>query len=352
MDFQLIIAVRCREDGSVIEVLQDDLGLAALFRAGTSLRSIVEPGSVPAAEQFVREIRENGVALEIGLAIRSADASASLFIAGCRTQSGIHLIGTRESLTRETLLRELASLSNGAGESGLTPDALLALTAHDVRNHLNGILAATQYLLDDAAMLLEPEHVTLLRSIESSGRDMFRVIDDVMQVSLLESSATVLDIQPTDVIALVRKTLSSNRSLAERKKVRLELAPATAVPPVAADPARIERVINSLLASITDSTASGGNVEVSFAAKEQQVLLFVRVENSSMSPEQVRAVFDVAYPSMEGVKPGTVLAFRVISRIVEEHGGSLEVESATEAGFTIRLALPISAGTRMRYHGV
>src|ERR1051326_1689258 len=112
MDFQPIIAVRCRENGVLIEVLHDDLGLAPVFRPGTPLRAIVEPASVPDVERLLREIHEIGAALDIRLAIGHSAATNSLLASGCRTQRGIELIGARQSLTRESLLREVASQSN------------------------------------------------------------------------------------------------------------------------------------------------------------------------------------------------------------------------------------------------
>jgi signal transduction histidine kinase len=349
MDSQTAITVICRPSGDVVEVLHDDLGLGACFGPGTSLKSIVEPDSAVAAQRLLREIRENGVAFDVKVQIQCQGMGISLLLSGYRSDGAIHLIGAMQPLSRENLVHAFAKHLSPQKESTLTHTALLALTAHDLRNHLNGILAASQYLLDDAAEHLEPEHVTMLRSIESSGRDMFRVIDDVMQVAMLESTTRTLELKRTDIVALVRKSVSANRSRAERKNVRLGLTPATAVPFIAADPARIDRMIDRLLASVIDS-APGGMIEFSFAMGDQQTLVLVRVEGSNISGEQLRSILNVSHPSIEGVKARTVLAFRVMKRIVEELGGSIDVDSATSKELTITLALPMWGEVPVRSH--
>src|SRR5205814_9114055 len=125
------------------EVLHDELGLMSCFQPGVSLTAIAEPGSLPEAVRLLREIRENKLALDFKLDIALTGTVLSVFISGYRTGRGIHLIGTKEPLTRESLFHELVGwqVSNSGPESkvAFSRDALLAITAHDLRNHLNGI---------------------------------------------------------------------------------------------------------------------------------------------------------------------------------------------------------------------
>jgi len=76
-----------------------------------------------------------------------------------------------------------------------------------------------QYLLDDAGYLLDEQHLALLQSIEASSRSMLRLIDDVIELSQIESGKLRLDIQSTDIQPLMNRALLQNQAAAERKKV-------------------------------------------------------------------------------------------------------------------------------------
>lgn len=356
MASQAAIAVLCRSDGTFIDVLHDELGLTSCFQPGASITAIVEPGSLPEAVRLLREIREGKLVLDFHLDIALADTLVSLFVCGYQTDRGVHLIGAREPLTRESLFRELTGLtdqgSHGKPASGskynkevfLYFNALLAVTAHDLRNHLNGILAASQYLLEDAVALLEPEHVTLLRSIESSSRATFGLIDDVLEVSTMELANKGCDLRPTDILALIKKSLSLSLAHADRKKVSMELVPPEAVPLIVADPVQIGRAIDTLLTNTIESSSPAGKIEISVAVKAERLMIAVRVEKTAWSAVRLRSLFQPSQSSIQGVKAVTVLGFRIMSRIVTDHGGAIHVDGDAGTGLTITVALPISGG--------
>ena len=79
------------------------------------------------------------------------------------------------------------------------PLQLLELAAHDLRNPISGILAAGQYLLEDAGAVLDEQHLAMLQSIDSSSRTMLRLIDDVIELANLESGELRLEIRATEI---------------------------------------------------------------------------------------------------------------------------------------------------------
>ena len=356
MESQTAIEILCRVDGTVIEVLRDELGLAPCFPPGGSLTAAVEPGCLPDAVRFLRAIREDRSALDCRLRIALPTEVIPLFFLGYQNDGGITIAGARELLSREQLVQDLTrsmdrsaqgfqeSHPNPEDRGDLHRDALLALTAHDLRNHLNGILAASQYLLEDAATLLEAEHVTLLQSIESSGRSMFDEIDEVLEASAIESGNVKPDLKPINVLALIKKNISSNQARAERKKVRLELMAAEALPPIMADPIRVNRVVEILLTRSIDACSAGGRIEIAVGVRDQNVVLSVRSEKTAFSVEGMQSVFHPDQKLIQGVsgKAGTVLAFRLAQRIVEAHGGTIGVEGDARTGLIFTVTLPIA----------
>ena len=360
MGFEPAIAIRCNPGGAIVDVLLDELGLKPRFLPGRYLTSIVEPGSSEAVARLLREIRENGLAEEIPVRIGLGNDVLPLLFLGYYADPGINLIGARKPLTRKDLLRALARFadrgpdvrqapgSSASRATELSERVVLALTAHDLRNHLNGILAASQYLLADAARLLEAEHVTLLQSIESSGRALYKLVDNILDASAIESEGIKLELLPTDVVALIHQKLSISRIYADRKQVRMELVSSSPVPLIMTDPARINWVIDTLLSNCIESSSPGGRVELSVAAKDERVMISLWIEHGGRSAEDLSRVLDFQRRGTKGIKGGTVLAFQIIKRIMEEHRGTIHVEGNAHTGLTITLVLLFSGQSPVR----
>jgi K+-sensing histidine kinase KdpD len=348
MASQPTIALLLRPPGVVVKVLRDDLGLESCFALGTSLVSLVEGASLPEAVRLLQEIRENGTALDFEIGIVCKSTAVELIFSGYRTERGIHLIAARDTLSRESLLYELTrSVAEPESAFDLSRDALLALTAHELRNHANGVLAASQYLADDAASLLEPEHMPLLRSIEASGRAMLGVIDDVLEVAGRGPGSWELQLTPTDIFDLIQKQLPLVHAQAEVKRVRLELTPAVEATMVLADPVRVQRVIDTLLNIAVAFANSRAKIEISVAKAGANVETSVVLEKPTQPAERLRAILDPSRREIKGLKAATVLAFRIMHHIVEQHGGQVRIEGDDQR-MTISVSMRASAGLHAR----
>jgi K+-sensing histidine kinase KdpD len=350
MGHQATIAFLAQPTGSIIAVLHDELGLTTCLESGSLFKAILDPRSVPHAALFLDTIQKDGFAFGCKLNVVCADGPMSLIFLGCKSDCGMFIIGSREALSRKSLVQELTAIVDHYAAQLQTPEesryasALLAATAHELRNPLNGILAASQYLLDDAAHLLKPEHITLLRSVESSGRAMFRLIDDLIEASATESGELKLVPAPTDILDLIRKNLSLNRLSAARKEIRMELSSAGDLPLIPLDPVSISRVVDNLLTKCIQSSWPGGRIEIYVGIEERQAIISVQSEKSNLSAEELRFLSSSLQGGMSGlpkVKPSEIIAFRMVNKIVERHGGNIQVESNAGKGLTFILALPI-----------
>src|SRR5258708_9289773 len=105
--------------------------------------------------------------------------------------------------------------------AGFDPIQLLEIAAHDLRNPISGILAAGQYLLEDASPLLDEQHLAMLQSIDSSSRSMLRLIDDVIELANIESGELRLDIKATEIQPLMHQAVSASHAVANRERVPL-----------------------------------------------------------------------------------------------------------------------------------
>jgi len=226
---------------------------------------------------------------------------------------------------------------------------LLELAAHDLRNPLGGILASAQYLLEDCVGVLEPHHLKVLGAIEFSARSMLRLLEEMIEISTIESGAARLDLRSTDIGSMVEQVVSMNRTLADSERVNLELKVDGQVPAVISDPVKLSKALGGLLMNAIRSSRAGGVVEVLVGAQGKHATIRVRENGRGSSTDTLRALFQT--PEGTRSKRGLAVerAARVLAnakRIVEAHRGAIRVETDGHQQPEVTLMLPSSmAGT-------
>jgi signal transduction histidine kinase len=226
------------------------------------------------------------------------------------------------------------------------PIQLLEVAAHDLRNPISGILAASEYLLDDASSVLDEHHLAMLQSMESSSRSMLRLIDDVMELSNIESGKLRLDIGTSAVQPLLSRALLLNQVAAERKKVRLDVESEGFAPMLSLDidPVRMLSAIDSLLASTIKLGRPGSRITIGVGSGAGRATISLRTAGSGISAITLRSLlnpFRKGRPSRPSVEGGTALALAKAKRIIEAHGGVLRVEGGEDRELVIKLTLPL-----------
>ncbi len=257
---------------------------------------------------------------------------------------------TRKNSTERsgrTRPRQIAVLPAGIRKrAGFNPIQLLEIAAHDLRNPISGILAAGQYLLEDAGALLDEQHLTMLQLIDSSSRSMLRLIDDVIELANIESGELRLDIKTAELQPLMNQAVSMSQAAADRKRVRLVMdsdgmAP---LPPLSIDPVKIFHVIDSLLASTVKFSRPGSRIEIGVGSRAGKATIWLRTDGSGISAGALRSLFNpfrknrATRPGIEG---GAALSLAKTKRIIEAHGGVTHVHSGEAKELTIRLTLPL-----------
>ncbi len=223
---------------------------------------------------------------------------------------------------------------------------LLEVAAHDLRNPISGILAAGQYLADDAGSVLDEHHLALLESIDCSGRSMLRLIDDVIELSHIESGTLRLDIQATDIQPLLHRAILSSQPAADRKKIKVDVLTGTnrSVPALDIDAARVFRAIDSLVTNTIKLTRAGSRIEITSGVRAGKAIISLRTDGSNLAARDVRALFNPFKKSRvtrPGVESGTALGLAKVKRIIEVHGGAMRVQGGKGTEWTIQMTLPL-----------
>jgi signal transduction histidine kinase len=223
---------------------------------------------------------------------------------------------------------------------------MLGMVAHDLRNPLSGILNATEYVLEDAAGLLGENDLALLQAIESTSRFMLRLIDDMVEISAIESGKLQLDRKPTDIISLIEQVLSLTRPMAERKQIGIDVTASSELPQVRVDSTKMYRVIDNLVTNAIKFSGPGGRVRIRVYPNDGFVKVSVQDQGPGIPAHELKAVFKLFHKgrlASASKAAGTGLGLAISKRIVEAHGGELLLESKVGKGSTLTVSLPASA---------
>jgi signal transduction histidine kinase len=232
---------------------------------------------------------------------------------------------------------------------------LIAAVSHDLRTPLTTIRAMVEAVTD--GVVDDPQEIQrYLGQVRGEVHYLGRLIDDLFELSQIESGTLTLRFAPTRLADLVANTLAPYLAHAREASVRLEPAVSPELPPVWADPARLGRVLRNLVDNALRHTPPGGVVRVA-AQFVGEVgggrALRVSVEDSGpgLSLEERERVFERFYRGQpartrEGSPQraaGAGLGLAIARGLVQAHGGHIWAESAATGGAAFRFTVPLAA---------
>ena len=224
----------------------------------------------------------------------------------------------------------------------------LGTAAHDLRNPLGVIQGFASFLLEDAADRMEPEHRMFLERIHGSSESMLHLVNDLLDIARIESGALDLNLQPTDPREFVRNAVELNRVLAGKKQIQIgdEYDPAVGAIPM--DVPKMEQVLNNLLGNAIKFSEMGTQivVRVSVRPNGDGVAISVRDQGQGIPAAELKQIFRPFTRASTRATAGersTGLGLAIVNRIVQGHGGTIEVASEVGHGSTFTVLLP---GTR------
>jgi signal transduction histidine kinase len=161
----------------------------------------------------------------------------------------------------------------------------------------------------------------------------------------VEAGAVRFRVQPTDLVALVRQDLMLNRVMAERKGLQLNLVTDNSAPLVLIDPPNMYQVIDNLVANAIRLSYRDDTIEVRTRVQDNLAILSVRDHGVNIPAEELNTAPKPLSETCKEVPSnaaGLSLGLVVVTRIVECHGGHVQMESEPGKGSTFTVSLPIS----------
>jgi PAS domain S-box-containing protein len=230
---------------------------------------------------------------------------------------------------RSAVAIENARLYRASVEATQRRDQVLGVVAHDLRNPLAAILMKT------SARSRTPNEV-----IHRAAKRMNRLIEDLLDVSLIEMGQLSIQGAPLSGGELVVEAVETQKMLATSSSVELRLDVGEDVAEVWGQHDRLLQVFENLIGNAIKFTAAGGWITVGAASNDQEVVFWVADSGVGIEAGDLPHVFDRFWQATRGDRRGAGLGLPITKGIVEAHGGHVWVESTLGQGSTFFFSIP------------
>jgi signal transduction histidine kinase/DNA-binding response OmpR family regulator len=351
-------------------------GLALLLGLWLSMR-ILRPLRAlgAAAESLARGESGTRVALDTGDEVGTLGRRFNEMAAALATSRGqleqrvrertLELERANEELTaqREELIvqraelqaqqRELELKSDQALRADRLKSEFLANMSHELRTPLNSIIGFSELLMDEAGNSLGDRHKAFMDDVLASGRHLLALINDILDLSKIEAGQMDLDrhpVPPGDAISEAAQAMTLSLQKRGQRLVRREEARR----PILADRGKLMQVLLNLLSNAVKFSPPQTEVEIGCEEQGLMVRFWVRDRGIGIGGELKSRLFQ---PFVQGENPltkkhqGTGLGLAICRRLVEQHGGSIGVDSRPGEGSTFWFTMPAAEPARIGGNG-
>lgn len=230
-------------------------------------------------------------------------------------------------------------------------DQFLANTSHELRTPLVGMTGLLESVLEDPQSL-SSENVRKLNLVYSSSQRLTRLINDILDLSRLRKQELPINWTSVDLQGLCRKVIGLFAKLSEGKTLELE-APASPVPPVWADEARLEQVLINLVGNAVKFTPEGW-IRLRLIPSGAMVTMEVADSGIGIPEDRQQAVFESfsqASPEISRDYGGTGLGLTISRELLKAMDSGLKLVSSPGRGstfsFSLKSAAPVEAVSRV-----
>ncbi|MGB5183533.1 MAG: GAF domain-containing protein, partial [Xanthobacteraceae bacterium] len=241
------------------------------------------------------------------------------------------------------LFDEIQEKSRQLEEASQHKSQFLANMSHELRTPLNAILGYTELMADGAYGEPSEKMSAVLKRLESNGRHLLGLINDVLDLSKIEAGQLALELSDYSVQDIAQTVRSTLEPLAADKKLEFKVEVAPRLPSGRGDGRRLTQVLINLVGNAIKFTDTG---EVAIKAEASNGSFYVSVRDtgpgiSAADQAKLFQEFQQADNAITKKKGGTGLGLAISKRIIEMHGGRIWIDSTVGEGSTFSFTVPV-----------
>jgi Signal transduction histidine kinase len=260
------------------------------------------------------------------------------------------LMGEYASLLGDAVLRHRARVAEHSARieaelASRVKSEFIANMSHELRTPLNTVIGFSKLLCEhDRRRLPDKEIVEYAQLINDSAGHLLSVINDILDISKMQSGRYTLDAREIHIEDVLRASLASFRTHAAEANIVLEARIPAELPPVRGDTVKLRQIFTNLISNAIKFTLNGGTVLAeALRLADGGVLVIVRDTGVGMTEEELKVAL-TPFGQVDGGKSrwreGTGLGLPIAKALIELHGGELHVGSVKGQGTEVAVVLP------------
>ncbi len=228
--------------------------------------------------------------------------------------------------------------------------SVIATVSHQLKTPLTSLRMSIHLLLEERVGYLNEQQADLLFAAREECERLVHILDDLLDLSRIESGKAHLDFLPVTPLRLVTEGIEPFLVQARDHAVAIVAVVEEGLQDVLADPDGIRYVFDNLLSNALRFTSSGGTITARACDDGENIRFSVEDSGAGISPEHIEHLFEQFYRvSGQQKKSGIGLGLSIVKEIIDAHGGTVSVESSPGKGSVFYFTLPVQLYQKERY---
>ncbi len=253
----------------------------------------------------------------------------------------------RASLARRVKERtaDLSIANQELARAARLKDEFLASMSHELRTPLTAILGLSEVLKARVYGPITEKQDQAIQAIETSGRHLLALINDILDLSKIEAGQLEVEIGPVSVELICQTSMQFVKQAAHKKQLKISSTLDSAVSTIQADERRLKQILVNLLSNAVKFTPPNGSIGIEVVGDKNRGIVNIIIWDSGIGisaqdKERLFQPFVQLDSSLSRQHAGTGLGLALVSRMVKLHNGSVSIESELGTGSRFIISLP------------
>ena len=241
----------------------------------------------------------------------------------------------------DSATKELIDANNELKKLNNLKSEFVSIVSHELRTPLTSIRGYASLLLTERLGSLTEQQKNSVKVITDEGERLSKLINNLLDLSKLESGKTTLNLEEVNLISLIKESINSLEIQAEHKDISLTYSGRALK--IHLDSEKIKQVLYNIAGNAIKFTPKGGSVEIKLNKNKNFAIISITDTGMGISKKDLKRIFEPFLQVESHLKrnsAGTGLGLTISKHIVELHHGMIEVESKFRKGSTFRIYIP------------